>query len=343
MSTVPDSVAALWQGKAARLLAFSQVTHALGMLAPAFGRGGRTPYFWFPDYFCDGALALLRRHGVRLGFYPVGLDLKPDWAACRDACRTNPPDFFVLVHYFGVANDIEGARAFCDAAGARLVEDATQLLLPGGDVGRLGDFVCYGPRKFFDIPDGGLLAVRSEDDAAAIEAALASAPRATPPTWRWRVKAMERGIRRRLPRRTRHMHLPPVRLDTVNPEPLPFAEPLMSAYAMRRLDAALGMGRLAAIAERRRRHADRVAALTENLDGVSPIDRRAGAISCWEALSCRDRTRAQTALDHMRAAGFPAVPWPNQLPPEVLSQPAHERAVRLRGTSLIINPRGTDI
>ena len=153
MREVPETIGKLWQQGSAGLFCLSQVSHAFGILALALAKGTAPTRFWFPDYFTNGALTKLRDLGAEIFFYPVTLDMHPDWEACEAMAEEAPPDVFVLVHYFGVCNDIENTRAFCDRTGARLLEDATQVLRPIGEIGTLGDFVCYGPRKFFPIPD----------------------------------------------------------------------------------------------------------------------------------------------------------------------------------------------
>lgn len=336
-----EPIGKIWQKESARVFRLSQVSHAFAVLARAFQRGDAAPRFWFPDYFCNGALTKLRDCGAELNFYPVGLDMKPDWAACREAAEGAPPDFFVLVHYFGACNDIEAARAFCDLTGAKFLEDATQVLRPVGLIGSLGDFICYGPRKFFQIPDGGLLVVRQEVDASRIEETLGALPPSAPSAFRWRSKRVERAIRHKLRRRKqRGKPLRSIHLDEVNPEPQSFAETRMSAHAIARLISAIQGGRIDAITAQRGRYESLIGAFLENRDGVSPVAKSTDALSCWTGLICSNKTVAQKALDDLRANGFPALPWPNQLPPEILLGEKHDRAIRLRGTTLIVSPTG---
>ena len=56
---------------------------------------------WIPDYFCNSSLRPLRAFNVKLVFYPVNQKLEPDYKACRNLAENNPPDLFILVHYFG--------------------------------------------------------------------------------------------------------------------------------------------------------------------------------------------------------------------------------------------------
>lgn len=337
MKSNSDPIRQVWQGASSDLFLLSQVSHAFGVLPVALRDEPTELTVWFPDYFCNGSLARLRGSGAEIGFYPIGSDFKPDWAACRAMAEQGPPDVFVLVHYLGSRGDLEAARAFCNEIGAKLLEDATQLLRPECGIGSLGDFVCFGPRKFFDIPDGGLLVVRDPDDARRVAEALRRIPQRAPSSIRWRVKRARRAARNRLGLgRKPVLPLTPRRLDDVRPEPQPFSEAFMSATARERLSLALRAGWIDEIARQRLRYEDAVREFVRNLDGVSPLDKPSDAIACWVGLECKDPGHAQTALDGLRALGFPALPWPNQLPPEILGRDAHARAVALRNTTLIV-------
>jgi len=117
--------------------------------------------YWFPDFFCNESLLLLRHNGVRLIFYPVTESLQPNFQACRELASEAPPDIFVLVHYFGTPNPPAPARDFCARHGAWLVEDAAHVLRPITGVGEYGDFVLYSPHKLLPLPDGAVLVARS--------------------------------------------------------------------------------------------------------------------------------------------------------------------------------------
>lgn len=332
-----DPIRGIWQGEAADMFFMSQVTHAFGALALAF-QGRETPLrFWFPDYFCNGALALLRQSGVGIAFYPVDLDLRPDWAACRAMAEGGPPDIFVMVHYMGSRGDLETARAFCDEIGARLLEDATQLLRPVDGIGSFGDFVCFGPRKFFDLPDGGLLVVRHAEDALRLTDALRALPQRAPSALRWRVRKARKALKRRLGlTRKRTRPLPPRRLEDVRPEPQPFPEPFMSATARKALSRAIRGGEADEIARHRQRAEQAVLDLVKRRNDLAPVTRPPDAVACWTGLTCLDPAHAQAAIDVLRDQDFEAQPWPNQLPPETLDREAHARAFALRNATLIV-------
>ncbi len=115
---------------------------------------------WIPDFFCNASLAALRQTGAKLVFYPLTDKMVPDITACRMQVDSDPPDLFVLVHYFGQPTPAATARDFCARHGAWLIEDAVHALRPVEGIGAYGDFVLYSPHKHLPIPDGAVLVVR---------------------------------------------------------------------------------------------------------------------------------------------------------------------------------------
>lgn len=344
--TAPDNpFNAFWRKDSAALFALSQASHAFALIARSSRKSSKPIRFWVPDFFCDDALKPLRQLGrdldVTILFYPIKSDMRPDWAACWSALIAGPPDYFVLVHYFGQGNDIDEARAFCDRHGAKLIEDATHLLSPAGAIGVGGDFACYSPRKFFDVPDGGILVVHDPDDARLIDEACRRLPRRGPNTIRWHLKRWERIFRRRvLRRREDSKPLPSMTFKTVLVSAVPFRRIAMSNYSRRRLAAAIQPARLQVVTERRKELEYLIAEHAAKIDGAAMIQHDDGIVPCWFGLTCRDETAAQAALDRLRSSHILAVPWPDRLPAEIMSKPEHARAVNLRNRTLLVKPTG---
>jgi hypothetical protein len=115
---------------------------------------------WIPDYFCNASLIALRRTGARLVFYPVTQESEPDYAACKELAKEQPPHVFVLVHYFGRPAAAAAAAEFCKTRGAWLIEDAAHVLRPVAGVGSHGDFILYSPHKHLPLPAGAVLVAR---------------------------------------------------------------------------------------------------------------------------------------------------------------------------------------
>ncbi|MBX9633674.1 MAG: hypothetical protein K2X44_01710, partial [Magnetospirillum sp.] len=111
----------------------SRSAWSLAVIADAWAMAHqRRPVIAVPEYICDQSLWPLRQGRADLVFYAIHSDtLEPDWAS-MDGLKA---DIFLLVHYFGRPNDAEGARNWCDACGAILLEDAAHVLAPVPGVG----------------------------------------------------------------------------------------------------------------------------------------------------------------------------------------------------------------
>lgn len=335
-----ETVRSVWLSGGGSLFPLSQVSHSFPLIAACASRDGRERLvFWFPEYFCNESAGLLRNGAADIVVYPVTRDLDPDWSACEALATASPPDVFVLVHYLGRAGDAAGARAFCDRHGARLVEDATHVLRPVGGIGDAGDFVCFSPRKFFDIPDGGMLAVRDPADASRVRTALDAAPPGHPDPTRWRLKRWERMLRRRFRRSKREPPpLAPIRPTLDGPPARLFAQANISPFSLRRLARAVRSGGASKIADERLAFERRLAGLLAGRAGVGLVERQPDAVSCWFGLACEDGQSYLATLDWLRAQGIHAMPWPNQLPPEALSGSRRDAVLALRNRYLIVAP-----
>ncbi|MCW7482115.1 GNAT family N-acetyltransferase [Leptospira kanakyensis] len=118
--------------------------------------------FWFPDYFCDSALTILRKLNVRIVFYPIDENREPDFQACKRLLSEEQVDVFVFVHYFGQPSNATKAFEFCFNHKASLIEDCAHVLRPIAGIGEKGDFILYSPHKHFPIPDGACVVVKED-------------------------------------------------------------------------------------------------------------------------------------------------------------------------------------
>ncbi|WP_187967930.1 DegT/DnrJ/EryC1/StrS aminotransferase family protein [Aquibium microcysteis] len=332
------AIRAVWLSGCAALYPLSQVSHAFPLVAAcARAQMRRRPVFWIPEFFCDEALDLLRDGTAAIVAYPLTPDLEPDWPACAELAVVSPPDVLVLVHFFGRAGPAAEARLFCDGRGALLVEDATQILQPVQGIGQWGDFLLFGPHKFFDIPDGGLLVVRDPADCAPVESALLASAGGHPDPTRWRLKRWERLLRRHLP----HLHVgrrPPVRRLPGTARATIFREPNVSPYALRRLAGFVGSGRTRLIAQRRLLFERWLRTLLAPLPGAALVEPHPDATPCWFSVSCADEPTQRAAIAALQAQGLHAQAWPNHLPPEALAGRRRRAVIALRNRYLIVAP-----
>ncbi len=310
-----DALAAPWKRGGERAAWFSRGAWALAALAENIGLGlGRRARVWLPDYFCNQSTWPLRRTGATLVHYPIDMELGPDWAACEAMAGREPPDLFVLAHYFGEPNDAAAARAFCDRAGAALLEDAAHGL-PGPGIGEFGDYVLYCPRKMLAVPDGAVLLGRNEPPPAAVGDA--------PSPWAWLAKQAARKFAPGL-RRGPGPHF------LADAETAPLAPTPALGGLARRLLAEPG---LEDAIDARKRNADALRAAWAGADGCAPLFPEPKGAPYRFVLRCVD---AQAAFDALASRGCPAETWPD-LAPEVLADPdRHAAAVALRRSLVLI-------
>jgi hypothetical protein len=328
----------VWLRREGTLFTLSQASHGFALMAETARPKGERPVFWLPDYFCDDALQSLRETGADLVFYPVNADMNPDWAACELLGRSQKPDFFVLVHYFGQCANVRRARDFCDRYQARLVEDATHVLQPAGDIGGFGDFALFSPRKFFDIPNGGIMTCHDPQASKRIGEHLHLCGPPEGVDLRRVLKDAERAFRRHVLRRKPKAHsVPPRLLETVNPMVPLFPGIRMGRYSKSRIAREISSCRIETLGAQRAGFEERVCAKLD--PDVTPIAGFGDAVSCWLGLACENETIAQATMDRLRQENIVAAPWPNRLPPEVLNDSGHQLAKRLRNTNLLASFR----
>jgi len=330
-------LSAIWQRDAGETFALSRATHALTVILAVLARRGvARPEVWVPAYFCENGLAPLRQGVVRLRFYPVRDDMAPDRAAVEAMLEQGCPHLLVLPHFFGAENEAAATRAFCDRVGALLLEDAAHLLRPMGEVGRFGDFVSYSPRKYFEVPDAGILVVRGETLAGEVRSVAGQlAEGGVHHTFRWRALALRDRI---APRRPRLGPLPPRRIDD-EPRQVPLHPAVwMSPFSRNRI-ARLGRAGASAIAAR---EAETAARLEEGVRGrtaLSPLPRHPEATPYMLGFRAADPGIAEQAFAALRQAGADVATWPG-LPPEVWATPAaFGEALAIRRTVLRLAPR----
>ena len=112
-----------------------------------------------PSFICIDAVQPFIDLGIAIIYYPVTDDFSPDWQALETLVAKDTVAN-MMVHYFGISQDIEHFRKFSSTHGLRLIEDNShgyagqynQKLL-----GEWGDFGVASPRKTFPISNGALL------------------------------------------------------------------------------------------------------------------------------------------------------------------------------------------
>jgi len=330
-------LAAIWQRDAGETFALSRATHALSViLALLAQRGIEEPEIWVPGYFCENGLGPARRSAARLRFFPVRHDMTPDWAGVEAMLAGGKPHLFVLPHYFGVENEAAQARAFCDRTGALLLEDGAHLLRPVGEVGRYGDFACYSPRKYFEVPDAGILVARGEGLAAEtrdVAAGMDGGGQLN--TLRWRLLTLRERI---APRRVRVGSLSVRQIDDEPPRLVLSPVVWMSGFS-RRTIARVGQAGADAVAAREAETVRRLEEAMRAWPQVRPVPRHPDATPYMLGFRADSEAAAAEALAALRRAGADVATWPG-LPPEIWAEPAaYGEALAVRRTVLRFTPR----
>ena len=133
------------------------------MLVPAFHHGAE--------------IEALIQAGVECRFYDATSNLEPDPAEL-DALVSPATKALYVIHYLGIAQDVERWRRWCDARGLLLLEDAAQAWLASSDglpVGTLGDLSIFCFYKTFGFPDGAALVSSSPaEDATPVDRRLSA-------------------------------------------------------------------------------------------------------------------------------------------------------------------------
>ena len=118
-----------------------------------------------PNYICDAALQPFHELGLGTVYYSVNPDLTPDWKSVNE--NLSPEIFAILmVHYFGIPQDIEQFQGFAKENNLLLIEDNSHghgSLYAGKIVGTFGDIGISSPRKSFPILNGGVLFLKSKN------------------------------------------------------------------------------------------------------------------------------------------------------------------------------------
>lgn len=129
-----------------------------------------------PAYNCGVEVEVLLRRGLRLDFYPIGMDLRPPPGTIEDACRPDTRAIYVI-HYLGLPQPLREVDAVVAGRGIPMIEDCALALLSeneGRGVGSRGDVSIFSLTKFLPLPDGGLLVFNRPG--------IPAAPALTPPS-----------------------------------------------------------------------------------------------------------------------------------------------------------------
>jgi perosamine synthetase len=119
-----------------------------------------------PDFICEALIHPILQLGLVPVYYPVALDLAPDWQALEFIASNSNHTAIIMVHYFGQPQDVERFREFSDRHNMALINDNGHGHggeIAGRPLGAFGDIGISSPRKFIEVPSGGCLYGIKED------------------------------------------------------------------------------------------------------------------------------------------------------------------------------------
>lgn len=124
-------------------------------------RAGNPCRIWMPRFICNAMLAPVNISGVECVWYDLDDQLNVDEAVVIDS-----DDWILYVNYFGVCNNnvVKLLKRFDPK---KVVLDYSQAFFDPPVNEALA--IIYSPRKFFGVPDGGLLISESISVCASIQ------------------------------------------------------------------------------------------------------------------------------------------------------------------------------
>lgn len=129
---------------------------AMALRAAGIGVGHRV---LVPAYHCASMIEPVRAVGAEPILYRLTSTLAADMRDL-ETHRDAAVRALLITHYFGFPQDTPALRAFCDQRGLVLIEDCAHAWFgrfADRPPGAFGDYAVASVRKFFPVPDGGLL------------------------------------------------------------------------------------------------------------------------------------------------------------------------------------------
>lgn len=112
-------------------------------------RAGRPDRVFLPKHICNAMLAPLEKAGIECVWYDISESFMVD-----DNVKLNSEDWLLYVNYFGVCEK-QVSEVLERFSSDRVVLDYSQSFFSKPNSKALA--TIYSPRKFFGVPDGGIL------------------------------------------------------------------------------------------------------------------------------------------------------------------------------------------
>ena len=118
-----------------------------------------------PAYMCDSTIRPLKAYGFNLVFIDIEKDLSLSVDKLKKVIEESPIKALLVVHYFGLTQNIDKVVDVCHEYGVKVVEDAShsflsQFMRNRGSI--KGDIEIFSMRKSLPIIDGGALRINNK-------------------------------------------------------------------------------------------------------------------------------------------------------------------------------------
>ena len=117
-----------------------------------------------PAFICVEAVKPFTDLGLQILYYQIKDDFSPNWEDINIQVKKGV-SAIVMLHYYGLAQDIEKFVAFAKLHGLALIEDNTHGFggfYNGQMLGEFGDMGIASPRKTFPLNNGALLYLKHQ-------------------------------------------------------------------------------------------------------------------------------------------------------------------------------------
>ena len=112
---------------------------------------------WIPSYYCSEVIDIIKMLDINIIFYDLEDSLSPSIDNLKILLEKNPPDIFILVHYYSEVFKFNQLKLLFKNLDTWIIEDATQCFVPSKIIGSVGHFILYSPYKFLPISSGAIL------------------------------------------------------------------------------------------------------------------------------------------------------------------------------------------
>jgi len=151
---------------------YGRMALELGYISLSIGEGDIVLY---PKICCDVLMVPAHNLGVKVLFYDVDDQLRPDMESIKKLVSGNSVKAILAIHYFGFSVDLDELKQFTVANGLFLIEDAAHSFSSkqnGYPLGAVGDISILSYRKSVCVVNGAALIVNNDIALKKIDAVM---------------------------------------------------------------------------------------------------------------------------------------------------------------------------